>query len=202
MASTEGVVMFKPFSKTITAMIVGMLSLLMVTGCTTDGGVSNANPANSTNGTNGMTESATPTPTTTESSTTQTSNASLPVVTGDKGKAPTIAAPTGTPPTTLVTKDIFLGSGSAATGNSTLTVQYTLMAWSTGKVVESSWTSSPATFPLSGVIVGWQQGIPGMKVGGRRLLVIPPALGYGSTGSGPIAANETLIFVVDVLAIK
>lgn len=76
------------------------------------------------------------------------------------------------------------------------------MAWSTGKVVESSWTSQPATFPLSGVIPGWQQGIPGMKVGGRRLLVIPAALGYGATGSGPIGPNETLIFVVDVLAIK
>ena len=147
-----------------------------------------------------MTESATPTPA--ASTETQTSSANLPVVTGDKGKAPTISAPSGTPPTTLVTKDIYVGSGAAATASSTLTVQYTLMAWSTGKVVETSWTSSPATFPLSGVIAGWQQGIPGMKVGGRRLLVIPPDLGYGATGSGPIGANETLIFFVDVLAIK
>jgi len=129
-------------------------------------------------------------------------DSSLPTVTGEKGKAPTISAPQGTPPKTLVTKDIFVGTGPAAAASSTLTVQYTLMAWSTGKVVETSWTSTPATFPLSGVIAGWQQGIPGMKVGGRRLLVIPPDLGYGSTGSGPIAANETLIFVVDVLAIK
>ena len=76
------------------------------------------------------------------------------------------------------------------------------MAWSTGKVVESSWSSSPATFGLDQVILGWQQGIPGMKVGGRRLLVIPPDLGYGAQGAGPIGANETLIFVVDLIAVK
>ena len=77
------------------------------------------------------------------------------------------------------------------------------MAWSTGKVVESSWSSgSPATFPLAQVIKGWQEGLAGMKAGGRRLLVIPPALGYGSQAAGPIKANETLIFVVDVLQVK
>lgn len=127
----------------------------------------------------------------------------LPAVSGAKGKAPIIAPAKGSAPTVLVTKDIFVGSGAPAIATSTLTVQYTLMAWSTGKVVESSWSGAqPATFPLSGVIAGWQQGIPGMKVGGRRLLVIPPALGYGASGSGPVGANETLVFVVDVLGIK
>ncbi|HUX65832.1 MAG TPA: FKBP-type peptidyl-prolyl cis-trans isomerase [archaeon] len=125
-----------------------------------------------------------------------------PVVTGEQGKAPSITAPHGTPPTTLVSKDIYVGTGAPAVVTSTLTVQYTLMAWSTGKVVESSWTSTPATFPLAGVIKGWQEGIPGMKIGGRRLLIIPPSLGYGAAGGGPIGPNETLIFVVDVLAIK
>ena len=77
------------------------------------------------------------------------------------------------------------------------------MAWSTGKIVESSWSSGQkATFPLSGVIQGWQQGLVGAKAGGRRLLIIPPALGYGSTAQGPIAANETLIFVVDTYVVK
>ncbi len=128
--------------------------------------------------------------------------ANLPVVTGAAGSAPTISAPSGTPPTTLVTKDIIEGKGSAAVATSVMTVHYTLMAWSTGKVVESSWTSgSPATFPLANVIKGWQQGIPGMKIGGRRLLVIPPDLGYGAAGGGPIGPNETLIFVVDVVGI-
>ena len=126
----------------------------------------------------------------------------LPTVTTNQGEAPTIGAPSGTPPTTLVTKDIIVGNGAEALPTSTMTVHYTLMAWSTGKVVESSWSSgSPATFPLANVIIGWQQGIPGMKVGGRRLLVIPPDLGYGAQGGGPIGPNETLIFVVDAIGV-
>ena len=130
------------------------------------------------------------------------SQASLPVVTGAAGSAPTISAPSGKPPTTLVTKDIIVGSGTTAVATSTMTVYYTLMAWSTGKIVESSWSSgSPATFPLANVIKGWQEGIPGMQIGGRRLLVIPPDLGYGAAGGGPIGPNETLIFVVDVVGI-
>lgn len=132
-----------------------------------------------------------------------TTGATNPSVTANAGQEPTIGAPTGAPPTTLLTTDIIIGTGAQAIATSTLTVQYTLMAWSTGKVVESSWSGAqPATFPLSGVIQGWQQGIPGMKVGGRRLLVIPPDLGYGAAGGGPIGPNETLIFVVDVVGIS
>ncbi len=132
-----------------------------------------------------------------------TTGATNPTVTANTGQEPTIGAPTGAPPTALLTTDIIIGTGAEAIATSTLTVQYTLMAWSTGKVVESSWSGGqPATFPLSGVIQGWQQGIPGMKVGGRRLLVIPPDLGYGAAGGGPIGPNETLIFVVDVVGIS
>ena len=126
----------------------------------------------------------------------------LPTVTTNQGEAPTIGAPSGTAPTTLVTKDIIVGTGAEALPTSTMTVHYTLMTWSNGALVESSWASgSPATFPLANVIVGWQQGIPGMKVGGRRLLVIPPDLGYGAQGGGPIGPNETLIFVVDAIGV-
>ncbi|MFM8693665.1 MAG: FKBP-type peptidyl-prolyl cis-trans isomerase, partial [Actinomycetota bacterium] len=110
-------------------------------------------------------------------------------VSAKAGVAPTISSPNGTPPTTLVTEDVIVGSGKVAGADSTLTVHYTLMAWSTGEIVESSWSGEPAQFPLSGVILGWQQGIPGMAVGGRRLLVIPPDLGYGAAGGGPIAPN-------------
>ena len=124
-------------------------------------------------------------------------------VTGNAGEAPTITAPTGTPPSTLQTQDIIVGSGTEVLATSTLTVHYTLMSWSTGTIVESSWNSGqPATFPLSGVIAGWQQGLPGAKVGGRRLLVIPADLGYGPNGSGPIGPNETLIFVVDIIGVS
>ena len=126
----------------------------------------------------------------------------LPTVTTNQGEAPTIGAPSGDAPTTLITKDIITGTGAEALPTSTMTVHYTLMTWSNGALIESSWTSgSPATFPLSNVIVGWQQGIPGMKVGGRRLLVIPPDLGYGAQGGGPIGPNETLIFVVDAIGV-
>lgn len=120
-------------------------------------------------------------------------------VSAEAGLAPTISSPSGTPPATLVTEDVIIGSGKVASSDSTLTVHYTLMAWSTGEIVESSWSGQPAQFPLSGVILGWQQGIPGMTVGGRRLLVIPPDLGYGEAGGGPIGPNETLIFVVDLI---
>ena len=120
-------------------------------------------------------------------------------VSAEAGLAPTISSPSGTPPAALVTEDVIIGSGKVAGPNSTLTVHYTLMAWSTGEIVESSWSGQPAQFPLSGVILGWQQGIPGMAVGGRRLLVIPPDLGYGAAGGGPIGPNETLIFVVDLI---
>ena len=120
-------------------------------------------------------------------------------VSAEAGLAPTISSPSGTPPAALVTEDVIIGSGKVASSDSTLTVHYTLMAWSTGEIVESSWSGQPAQFPLSGVILGWQQGIPGMAVGGRRLLVIPPDLGYGEAGGGPIGPNETLIFVVDLI---
>ena len=126
----------------------------------------------------------------------------LPSVTTNQGEAPTIGKPVGTAPATLVTKDIIVGDGAEALATSTMTVHYTLMTWSNGNLIESSWNSgSPATFPLANVIVGWQQGIPGMKVGGRRLLVIPPDLGYGAQGGGPIGPNETLIFVVDAIGV-
>ena len=133
----------------------------------------------------------------------ETSSQGLPAVTANAGEAPTITAPTGTAPTTLQSKDIIVGTGTEVVATSTLTVHYTLMTWSDGKIIESSWTGGqPATFPLAGVIAGWQQGLPGAKVGGRRLLVIPADLGYGPNGSGPIGPNETLIFVVDIIGIS
>ena len=132
------------------------------------------------------------------------SSAALPAVSGAKGSKPTISAPVGSPPSTLQKSDIYVGDGKEAIDSSILEVHYTLKAWSSGTLVESSWDSGQtATFPLSGVIAGWQQGIPGMKEGGRRLLVIPPDLGYGSQGAGgAIGPNETLIFVVDLISVS
>ena len=127
----------------------------------------------------------------------------LPTVTANMGEAPTIGAPSGTPPTTLESKDIVVGTGAEVAATSTITFHYTLMTWSNGALIESSWNSgAPATYPLSQLIVGWQQGIPGMKVGGRRLLVVPPDLGYGAQGSGPVGPNETLVFVMDIVSVS
>jgi len=125
----------------------------------------------------------------------------LPIVSAVAGQAPTISKPAGTPPSELTTKDIIVGTGAEVLPTSTLTVHYTLMAWSTGKIIESSWSGQPATFPLANVVEGWQKGLPGAKVGGRRLLILPPSMGYGAAGAGPIGPNETLIFAVDIIGV-
>ena len=123
-------------------------------------------------------------------------------VTANAGEAPTITAPSGDAPTKLVSEDVIVGSGTEVVATSTLTVHYTLMKWSDGSILESSWTGgAPATFPLSDVIQGWQQGLLGAKVGGRRLLVIPPALGYGAMAGHPLE-KDTLIFAVDIIAVS
>ena len=123
-------------------------------------------------------------------------------VTANAGEAPTITAPSGDAPTELIAEDVIVGTGTAVQATSTLTVHYTLMQWKDGSILESSWSGgNPATFPLSGVIQGWQQGLLGAKVGGRRLLVIPPALGYGSMAGHPLE-KDTLIFAVDIIAVS
>lgn len=131
-----------------------------------------------------------------------TSASGLPSVTDNAGEAPTITPPTGAAPTTLQSVDIIEGTGAEVLATSTITFHYTLMSWSDGQVLESSWTSGqPAVYPLTQLIAGWQQGLPGMKVGGRRLLVVPPSLGYGVIPGHPLEA-ETLIFSLDILAVS
>ena len=120
---------------------------------------------------------------------------------GLSGTAPTVVVPKGAPPTRLESADLITGSGPAAKDGDTVTVQYVLATYSSGKVIQSSWTSSPFSFTLGQgqVIHGWDEGVVGMKVGGRRELIIPPSLGYGdqSPGAG-ISANDTLVFVIDL----
>ena len=123
-------------------------------------------------------------------------------VTANVGEAPTITAPSGDAPTELIAQDVIIGTGATVLATSTLTVHYTLMQWSDGAILESSWSGgNPATFPLANVITGWQQGLVDAKVGTRRLLVIPPALGYGSLAGHPLE-KETLIFAVDIIAVS
>ena len=120
---------------------------------------------------------------------------------GTAGTAPTVTVPSGSPPTQLQSADLITGSGAGAANGDSVTVQYVLATYSSGKVIQSSWTSQPFTFTLGQgmVIPGWDKGVVGMKVGGRRELIIPPSLGYGAQSPGPgIAANDTLVFVIDL----
>ncbi|GAC1587216.1 MAG: hypothetical protein NVS3B21_01940 [Acidimicrobiales bacterium] len=107
-------------------------------------------------------------------------------------------------PTELVMKDLVVGSGPEAIPTSTVSVQYVGTNYVDAKTFDSSWKGgAPVDFPLSGVIPGFAKGIAGMKVGGRRELVIPPALGYGTRGSPPaVGPNETLVFVIDLVGVK
>ena len=121
----------------------------------------------------------------------------------DLAKQPKIARPASARPKQLVVKDLVVGKGAAAKSGDALTVRYVGASYSNGKVFDASWKTPQNAFPFSlgqgAVIKGWDQGIVGMKPGGRRELVIPPSLGYGATGSGQaIKPNATLIFVVDL----
>jgi len=121
----------------------------------------------------------------------------------DLHSAPTIAAGTGTPPTARVIKDLVKGTGTTAQSGATVNVEYVGANFANGQVFDSSWQrGQPATFSLAQVIPGFAQGIAGMQVGGRRELVIPPALGYGPSGTGPIGPNETLVFVIDLVGVQ
>lgn len=119
---------------------------------------------------------------------------------------PEIDFPEGEPPTDLVIEDHIVGDGPEATPGSTVSAHYVGVAFSTGEEFDASWSrGAPLDFPLGAgrVIAGWDQGIAGMKVGGRRKLVIPPHLAYGDSGAGAvIAPGESLIFVVDLVDVR
>ncbi len=106
-------------------------------------------------------------------------------------------------PTQLVIKDIVVGEGAEAPANSTVNVHYLGVEYATGEELDSSWIRGESIeFPLQRLIAGWQQGIPGMKVGGRRQLICPPDLAYGPAGSGHRLSGKTLVFVIDLLGVQ
>ncbi len=120
----------------------------------------------------------------------------------DLSAKPVIEASSDTPPTTLETEDIVVGDGAEAKEGDTVSVQYVGALFDSGEEFDASWDrGEPFEFQLGGgqVIQGWDQGVAGMKVGGRRMLTIPPDLGYGEQGSPPnIPGGATLVFVVDL----
>ncbi len=118
---------------------------------------------------------------------------------------PSVTVPDGPPPGELVIEDVEVGSGDEAVAGKPVTVHYVGVSWSTGEEFDSSWNRAELfSFPLGAghVIQGWDQGVAGMLVGGRRRITIPPELGYGSRGAGGvIAPDETLVFVVDLFGV-
>ena len=133
----------------------------------------------------------------------------LPTVTAKPGQAPVISVPKSTPPSNLSVTTLIKGTGPKLAKGDTAVVQYVGSIWRTGKVFQSTWPSStlpqgvPFSFQLGGnVLTGWNDGLAGVTVGSRVMLVIPPALGYGPAGgqaSAGIKKTDTLVFVVDVL---
>jgi peptidylprolyl isomerase len=139
---------------------------------------------------------------TTESSATATES----TTTAKEKTKPKVSVPKGKPPKKLVVRELEEGIGATAKAGDQVTVQYVGVNYKTGKEFDSSWSrNEPFAFSLGAgeVIPGWDKGVAGMKVGGRRELVIPPQLGYGEAGSPPaIPPNETLVFVIDLLAVE
>jgi peptidylprolyl isomerase len=123
----------------------------------------------------------------------------------DTGSKPTVEVPKGPAPARLVVKDLKTGDGAEAKSGDQVSVQYVGVLYSDGKQFDSSWDrGQPFSFQLGGsqVIPGWDQGVAGMKVGGRRELIIPPDLAYGAQGQPPtIPANATLVFVIDLVSV-
>lgn len=169
--------------------LIGLAALTAACGSSTAPGVQNAPSA-------GLTAPV-------ATSTTSTAATPLPAALSHK---PTVAVPKGPPPKSLVKIDLIKGTGPIATARSTVTVQYVGVLYSNGKQFDASWndgSGQPTSFSLGGgVIQGWTQGIPGMRVGGRRELIIPPSLAYGKAGRPGIPPNATLVFVVDLHSIS
>jgi peptidylprolyl isomerase len=115
---------------------------------------------------------------------------------------PEIDFPGGEPPTTLTVTDLVVGEGAAAVPGGQVLVHYVGVDFETGEEFDASWgRGEPIRFPLTGLIQGWQDGIPGMRVGGRRQLVVPPEQAYGPAGGGHRLAGRTLVFVIDLLEV-
>ncbi len=116
---------------------------------------------------------------------------------------PEVEFPGGPAPTELIVKDLVVGDGAEAKPGSTVDVHYLGVEYDSGEEFDSSWNRGQSIdFPLRSLIAGWQQGIPGMKVGGRRQLTVPPELAYGPAGGGHRLSGKTLVFVIDLLGVK
>ncbi|GAB3363372.1 FKBP-type peptidyl-prolyl cis-trans isomerase [Modestobacter lapidis] len=128
-------------------------------------------------------------------------------ITTDLGTAPEVPPSDAPPPCDLVISDVVVGSGPEAVGGSTVAVKYVGAFYETGEEFDSSWSRGadetlPVTLGAGQVIPGFEQGISGMQVGGRRMVTIPSDLGYGPRGQGPIPGGATLVFVIDLVEVS
>jgi peptidylprolyl isomerase len=126
-------------------------------------------------------------------------------VSKDVGHKPVIVVPKTAKPSQLLTKDIVVGRGQVAGETSTVTAQFIGVHWTSGQPFYASWDkagSKPDTFSLTRTIAGFTKGVSGMRVGGRREIVVPPELAYGKEGSAQIGPDETLVFVVDLIKVS
>lgn len=175
-------------------LIIGACLALLVAGCGDDSSTT-AETSSTT------TEEQSATTTTTE----EESAAEKATEEAEKRTKPKfVNVPDGAPPSSLVVKDLEKGTGPAAKAGDEITVNYLGVLYETGEQFDASWDrGEPFPFQLgsNSVIAGWEQGLKGMKVGGRRQLIIPPNLAYGSEGTPGIAPNSTLVFVVDLIAV-
>jgi peptidylprolyl isomerase len=180
--------------KHLTLILLACLAVV-VAGC----GNSNDSSTSSSDSTATSTESS-------EKSPAESAGSSEKQASGGEKTKPKVTVPSGPPPKKLEIKEIEEGSGAEAKAGDEVTVQYVGVGYESEEEFDSSWSRNepfPLTLGTGGVIPGWEKGIEGMKVGGRRELIIPPNLAYGPQGSPPvIGPNETLIFVIDLLAIK
>ncbi len=129
-------------------------------------------------------------------------------VAGSFGAEPVVTLPTGcAPPTRLLARDLIVGDGREAGVGADIDVGYVMVTWSDGKKLDSSWSGGEnLPFPVenlgrASVISGWNEGLPGIREGGRRLVVVPPEPSYGEAGSGEVPGTDTLVFVVDALTV-
>jgi peptidylprolyl isomerase len=191
---------FKPLPSTIRSRAglgaAALCATVMIAGCGSSGSSSTVTVGNENSADNSLVTAG--------ESKSSTAAATTPT-TGALSKEPTVTPPSGPPPAKLETKELIVGTGPEAKAGDSVTVNYVGVLYKDGKKFNASWeTGKPFTFTLGKgeVIKGWDQGIVGMKVGGRRELIIPASLAYGPAGRPPtIPKNEALVFVVDLLGV-
>jgi peptidylprolyl isomerase len=175
-----------------------LAAAVLIAGCGSSGSSSTIGVGKENSSDSALATPSTPAATT---PTTPAATAKTPT-SGPLSKEPTVTPPAGAAPVKLVVKDIITGTGAEAKAGQMATVNYVGALFHGGKVFDASWKrSEPFSFSLGQgqVIAGWDQGVAGMKVGGRRELVIPASLAYGAAGRPGIPANSPLVFVIDLL---